>query len=96
MAVLTETKTQPGALGRTVCFGDESVGKLLPRCSDCGPGAVLEQYKSRTFPSLSHPLLQFHLVGKKVSVEPFPAFLWVLLVPFLLPFLFHLVLLWAF
>lgn len=96
MAVLTETKTPPGAFGRTVCFGDESVGKLLPRCSDCGPGAVPEQYKSRTFSSLSHPLLQLHLVGNKVSVEPFLVFLWILLVPFLLPLLFHLVLLWDF
>ncbi|XP_064256155.1 feather keratin 1-like isoform X1 [Passer domesticus] len=70
MAVLTETKTQPGAFGRTVCFGDESVGKLLPLCSACGPGAVQEQYKSRTFSSLSHPLLQLHLVGNKVHLQP--------------------------
>ena len=26
-------------------------------CSDCGPGAMQEQYKSRNFSSLSHPLL---------------------------------------
>ena len=57
MAVLTETKTQPVPLGRIFCFGGESVGKLLPACSDCGPGAVPEQYKSGPFSSLSHLLL---------------------------------------
>lgn len=94
MAALAETKTQPGAFGRTVCFGDESAGKLLPLCSDCGPGAMQEQYKSRSFSSLSHPLPQLHLVGNKVSFEPILVFLWVLLAPFLLALVFHLILLW--
>lgn len=56
MAALTETKTPPVLLGRTFCFGDESDGKLLPSRSDCGPGAVQKQYKSRPCSSLSHPL----------------------------------------
>ena len=57
MAVLMETKTQPVPLSRIFCFGGESVGKLLPACSDCAPGAVQEHYKSGPFSSLSHPLL---------------------------------------
>lgn len=56
MASLMETKARPVALGRGFCLGGESVGKLLPLCSDCGPGAVQQLYKSRSFSSLSHPL----------------------------------------
>ena len=57
MGALRETKAQPVPLSRIFCFGGESVGKLLPTCSDCAPGAVQEQYKSGPFSSLSHPLL---------------------------------------
>ena len=56
MAALVETKPQPVALGRLFCLGGESVGKLVPACSDREPGAVQEQYKSGPFSSLSHPL----------------------------------------
>ncbi|XP_051625692.1 feather keratin 1-like isoform X3 [Manacus candei] len=51
-----ETKPESVPLHWVVCFGDESVGKLLPWCSDCGPGAVQEQYKSRLFSLLPHSL----------------------------------------
>lgn len=57
MAVLMEIKAQPVALGRIFCFGGESVGKLLPLCSACVPGAVQGQYKRELWSSLSHPLL---------------------------------------
>ncbi|KAL9823713.1 feather keratin 1-like [Geothlypis trichas] len=70
MAELMETKAQPVASGRIFCLGGGSGGKLLPLCSGCGPGAGQEQYKSSTFSSLSHPLLQLHLVGNKVHVQP--------------------------
>lgn len=55
--MVMENKTQPGALGGILCFRDESVGKLLSSCSDCGPGAAQEQYKSCSISSLPHPLL---------------------------------------
>lgn len=57
MAVFMEIKPQRVALGRIFFFGGECVGKLLPLCSACGPGAVQEQYKRGTFSSLCHPLL---------------------------------------
>ena len=71
MVALTETKTQPVPLSRIFCFGGESVGKLLPACSDCVPGAVQEQYKSGPFSSLSHPLLSPPPPWNKVSLKPF-------------------------
>ncbi|XP_050768006.1 feather keratin 1-like [Gymnogyps californianus] len=70
MAALTETKTQPVPLSRIFCFGGESVGKLLPACSDCAPGAVQEQYKSGPFSSLSHPLLSPPSPWNKVHLRP--------------------------
>uniref|UniRef100_A0A8U7NYY6 Keratin n=1 Tax=Corvus moneduloides TaxID=1196302 RepID=A0A8U7NYY6_CORMO len=70
MALLMETKTQPGAVGHIFCFRDECVGKLLSLCSDCGLGAALEQYKKG--PS-HHSLIHFsllHLTGNKVYLQP--------------------------
>lgn len=85
MAVLMETKTQPGALGQIFCFRDECVGKLLSSCSDCGPEAVLEPYKKGpSHHSLIHSSL-LHLTGNKVSLEPFLVLLLVLLVLLLFP-----------
>ena len=86
MAVLMETKTQPMPLSRIFCFGGESVGKLLPACSDCAPGAVQEQYKSGPF-SLSHALLSPPSPWNKVSLKPF---LLLLLLLLLLPLLWDL------
>ena len=79
MAVLMETKTQPVQLSRIFCFGGESVGKLLPACSDCAPGAVQEHYKSGPFSSLSHPLLSPPSPWNKVSLKPFLLLLLLLL-----------------
>lgn len=73
MAALTETKAQLVALGRIFCFGDESVGKLLPLCSDCGPGAVQQKYKSQPFSSLSHPVLLSPSHWEQGKVEDFSA-----------------------
>ncbi|KAK4808437.1 hypothetical protein QYF61_004890 [Mycteria americana] len=38
--------------------------------SECGPGAVQEQYKSRPFSLLSHPPSCLHLLGNKVHLQP--------------------------
>ncbi|KAL9823747.1 feather keratin 1-like [Geothlypis trichas] len=67
--MVMENKTQPGALGGIFCFEDESVGKLLSSCSDLGPGAPQEQYKSSSISSLSHPLLS-SLLGNKAHLQP--------------------------
>lgn len=85
MVALMETETPPGALGQIFCFRDESVGRLPSSCSDCGPGAGLEQYKMGPAKhSLIHsPLL--HLTGNKVSLEPFLVLLLILLGLLLFP-----------
>lgn len=71
MAALTEAKSQLVALGRIFCLGNESVGKLLLQCRDCGPGAVQEKYKSWPIPSLSHPVSCLHLSENKVRLKTF-------------------------
>lgn len=65
MAMLMEIKAQPVALGRIFCFGGESVGKLLPLCSDCAPGAEQGQYKRELVLTLSSTPLASVCLGLK-------------------------------
>lgn len=65
MAMLMEIKAQPVALGRIFCIGSESVGKLLPLCSDGGPGAVQGQYKRELILTVSSTSLASVCLGSR-------------------------------
>lgn len=71
MTALMETKTHPVALGSIFCFGDESVGKLLPCAVTVGLGRCRSNIKVAPSPhSLIHSS-HLQLLGNKVSLEHF-------------------------